>query len=318
MEEQELHLRDLIEIIYRGRLLIVIITSLVVLLTLIYGFIIRKPIYEGVVRVNPTQFNYAVNDLISETGQSDFWAEALSGVEGISKPASAAGGIAIEPVTYKDKVMVEGKVVEIDKADLVEVRFRYPDAELAGKGANYVGGELLKYVRERRLEILHDKKDELTKELEMIDAQLAEIYPDAYALITRGDAESDALFGVSITEGSMNVRLVELDPAYRKLAVRRSDNLMALNAANLEIDKLENSNLMDLSKWVFPGKVPADPVSGRFSLRIAVAFIFGLLLSLFVVFFRHYMGNHHSSSRRKGNRERKIRVDHINYRVDGE
>ena len=110
MEEQELHLRDLIEIIYRGRLLIVIITSLVVLLTLIYGFIIRKPIYEGVVRVNPTQFNYAVNDLISETGQSDFWAEALSGVEGISKPASAAGGIAIEPVTYKDKVMVEGKV----------------------------------------------------------------------------------------------------------------------------------------------------------------------------------------------------------------
>ncbi len=38
MEEQELHLRDLIEIIYRGRLLIVIITSLVVLLTLIYGY----------------------------------------------------------------------------------------------------------------------------------------------------------------------------------------------------------------------------------------------------------------------------------------
>ena len=92
---------------------------------------------------------------------------------------------------------------------------------------------------------------------------------------------------------------------------------MALNAANLEIDKLENSELMEISNWVFPGRVPAAPVPGRRLLKVAVAFIFGLVLSIFVVFFSHYMSNGYSPDRRKEIRGRKIKVNRNDYRVDG-
>ncbi|NLI70312.1 MAG: hypothetical protein GX364_05575 [Firmicutes bacterium] len=317
MEEQEIRLRDLVEIVWRGRLPIIIITSLAVILTLIYSIVVQKPLFEGVVRVNTTQFNYPVYDLVDETAQSNLWVQFLSEVEGIPDPVAAAGRVRIEPLVYTEKVAGENQTVEIEKADLVEVRFCYPDAVLAGEAANHIGEELLKYTKERRLEILHDKKEELTKGLEMLDEKLAKMYPDAYALVTRQDGDSDALFGVSVTEGSMNVRLVELDPSYRRLAAKRGEDILALNAANLEIDKLENSELMEISNWVFPGRVPAAPVPGRRLLKVAVAFIFGLVLSIFVVFFSHYMSNGYSPDRRKEIRGRKIKVNRNDYRVDG-
>ncbi len=316
MEEQEIRLRDLVEIVWRGRFLIIIITFLAVILTLIHGYFIQKPLFEGMVRINTAKFNYPVYNLVDETAQSDLWVQFLSEVEGIPNPVAAAGEVEIEPLLYTEKIAGENQAVEIEKADLVEVRFRYPDAVLAGEAANHIGEELLKYVKERRLEILHDKEEELTKELAMIDDQLERIYPDAYALVTRQDADSDALFGVSITEGSMSVRLVELDPAYRRLAVKRSEGIIALNAAVLEIDRLKNSELMDISRWVFPGRVPAPSVSGRLLLKVAVAFIFGLVLSIFIVFFRHYMDKDYMNGE-KVNGGRKIKVNHTDYRVDG-
>ena len=175
MEEQEIRLRDLVEIVWRGRLPIIIITSLAVILTLIYSIVVQKPLFEGVVRVNTTQFNYPVYDLVDETAQSNLWVQFLSEVEGIPDPVAAAGRVRIEPLVYTEKVAGENQTVEIEKADLVEVRFCYPDAVLAGEAANHIGEELLKYTKERRLEILHDKKEELTKGLEMLDEKLAKI-----------------------------------------------------------------------------------------------------------------------------------------------
>ncbi|NLZ28487.1 MAG: hypothetical protein GX887_05920 [Firmicutes bacterium] len=299
MEEQEIRLRDLVEIVWRDRLPIIIITSLAVILTLIYSCFIQKPLFEGVVRINVSHFNYPVNGLIDETAQSGFWTQILSEVEGVSNPVTASDKVTIEPIEYREKVIGEGQIVEIEKADLVEVRFRYPDAVLAGEAANHIGEELLKYVKERRLEILHDKKEELTKELEMIDEQLEKAFSDTHKSTARQNVDSDTLFSSTNVDDIVNVRLMELDPAYRKIAERRGENMMALNVIILEIDKLDNSDLNELSRWIYMGRIPAVPVSGQRFLKIAVAFIFGLIFSVFIVFFKHYMSDDQSSVKSK-------------------
>ncbi|MDI6603801.1 MAG: Wzz/FepE/Etk N-terminal domain-containing protein [Thermoanaerobacteraceae bacterium] len=303
--EEEISLRELIEVVWKGRKIIAIITICSILIALVLSFYIIKPTYEAsttisVSDVTPQTGFFGSNTTLIVPGQngnnqpilqSDTADKDLSYLlssilkyqdmtvdtfkEEVMNPQvllTTIKELKLNPSKYKlDNLKKEIDVKAVDKTNLIIITVKENDPKLAAEISDSIAYNFRRYIIDRN----NKQTDNLMSTLDkLIKLQSTKI------------------------ENATNV-LLATDPNDK---VKYEQNQTKLNLLKNTRDiMMEKYNMLELIKTSDLGEqgilitskaiVPDKPVAPKKTLNIVIAFILGLMISIFIVFFMEYWEN---------------------------
>ncbi|MDK2805266.1 MAG: hypothetical protein PWQ94_430 [Thermoanaerobacterium sp.] len=303
--EEEISLRELLEIIWKGRKLIASITIISVLIAGILSFFVIKPTYEA-------STTLSVSDVTPETGffgsnttvilpnqngndesmiQSDTTDKDLSYLlssilkyqdmtvntykEEVTNPQVLLDTIKqlkLDPKKYTlDNFKNEIDVQAIDNTNLITITVKENDPKLAAKIADTIASNFKSYIISRN----NRQTDKLISTIEsLINLQNTKIESATNELNETDPSDK--------TKYEQNQTKLNLLKNTRDIMMEKYNMLQLVKASNLG-----EQGILITSKAIVPDK----PVSPKKLLNMAIAFILGLMLSVFIVFFMEYWKN---------------------------
>ncbi|AFK86484.1 MULTISPECIES: YveK family protein [Thermoanaerobacterium] len=300
--EEEISLRELLEIIWKWRRTIAIITIASVLIAGLLSFFVIKPTYEATTTISVSDItpqtgffgsnttvvlpNQNSNDgsmIQSDTADKDL-SYLLSSIlkyqdmtvntykEEVTNPQVLLDTIKqlkLDPKRYTlDNFKNEIDVQTIDNTNLITITVKEKDPKLAAKIADAIAANFKSYIVSRN----NRQTDKLIATIEsLINLQNSKIETATNALNSTNPANK--------AEYEQNQTKLNLLKSTRDIMMEKYNMLQLVKASNLG-----EQGIMVTSKAIVPDK----PVSPKKSLNIAIAFILGLMVSVFVVFFAEY------------------------------
>lgn len=321
--QEEISLREIIEILLRGKWLIAIITIACMLVSGIFSFFVMDPTYEArsLVRVNSEESAEVLKSLI-ESSKSDVSMNRIIEKLGLDRDIHSIRSL-------QNRI----DLAMTNAADVAQITVKGTDPQLITNIANQMAFELGARIEisDRSSIIVESKKllEEKEREMAVYESELNEVQYQLSVtpekLVTsRVVADDPYLQSVVAEEGQVNNREAgalqmiseEINPVYTELKARLTNiaielkkkeseivNLERLIAENEEtIEQLESYidndrltitsslRLLDGMSAVFvsPAIVPDVPVGPNKLLNLVVAAIAGVIISIIIVFFRHY------------------------------
>ncbi|HHV73114.1 MAG TPA: capsular biosynthesis protein [Thermoanaerobacterium sp.] len=300
--EEEISLRELLEIIWKWRRTIAIITIVSVLIAGLLSFFVIKPTYEATTTISVSDItpqtgffgsnttvvlpNQNSNDgsmIQSDTADKDL-SYLLSSIlkyqdmtvntykEEVTNPQVLLDTIKqlkLDPKKYTlDNFKNEIDVQTIDNTNLITITVKEKDPKLAAKIADAIAANFKSYIVSRN----NRQTDKLIATIEnLINLQNSKI--------EAATNELNSINPANKTEYEQNQTKLNLLKNTRDIMMEKYNMLQLVKASNLG-----EQGIMVTSKAIVPDK----PVSPKKSLNIAIAFILGLMVSVFVVFFAEY------------------------------
>jgi capsular polysaccharide biosynthesis protein len=305
--EQEISLREIIEILWKGKWIIILITLVAMLVSGIISFFIIEPTYEA--RVTLSVSSNVSTDL-KQISMAKY-------VEQVKNHAIMRGtieelklneeGITINEL--RDKIRVEA----VKDTTLLRIYVQDNNADRASEIANTISKNFVNFMKKQQQEqeiaaaeyILSEIDTQLEVQkatFERIKQELANTSP---TIITNKTLEEDPYLQSIIQEqsnksnaevGALQLRNEEVNPVYLSLQQLAADT-------NIEIQKLEsqkqdildkiNNNTIVPQEYVTtasPAIPPEKPIAPRKVLNVAIAGVVGCMFSFLVVLFKHYWG----------------------------
>lgn len=328
--QEELSLREVMKIIWKGKWIIAIITAICIAFSGFASFFLMDPTFEAAstVRIGAEangQTEGPVISTFSETILSDVSIQNM-----IEK-------LALDPTVYSiNSIRNNTETVVIEKANVMTFKVKGTDPKTITQLANIMAFELGARVEiseraktiveaSNRIRNLEQQIQIYNKEIEEVQEQLL-ITPER--LVTK-ETVSDNPYLQSIIEERLNsagsqvgqiaLEREEINPVHTKLQDRLKELQIGLARLNTEMVTLQqeitkneqliaeldtqnydgmlattttNRIMNDFSAvFISPALVPTDRVSPSHTLNLAVGAVVGLFFSLAIVFLRQYWIN---------------------------
>jgi capsular polysaccharide biosynthesis protein len=291
-----------LEIIWKWRKTIALITIVSVLIAGLLSFFVIKPTYEATTTLSvsditpqtgffgsnttvvlPNQNSSDGSMIQSDTADKDL-SYLLSSIlkyqdmtvntykEEVTNPQVLLNTIKqlkLDPKRYTlDNFKNEIDVQTIDNTNLITITVKEKDPKLAAKIADAIAANFKSYIVSRN----NRQTDKLIATIEnLINLQNSKI--------EAATNELNSINPANKTEYEQNQTKLNLLKNTRDIMMEKYNMLQLVKASNLG-----EQGIMVTSKAIVPDK----PVSPKKSLNIAIAFILGLMVSVFVVFFAEY------------------------------
>ncbi|WP_028992409.1 YveK family protein [Thermoanaerobacter thermocopriae] len=304
--EEEISLRELIEIILKHKKTIIIVTLAATLVAVVLSFFVIKPTYEAtttlsVTDVTPETGFFGSNTTVIFPGkdsnlpsvQSDSIDKDLSLLlssllkypdmsveafkEEVTNPIvlmNTVKQLGLDPQKYTvENLKKQISVSIVNNTNLITVTVKEDNPELAAKIADTIAENFRSYIIERN----NRQTDKLIETLN----KLINLQND------------------KIRETTTKLNEIQTNSQDRLLIEQTQKQLELLK--NTRDIMLEKYNMLELLKESDLGKqsilitskalVPDKPIAPKKSLNIIIAFILGLMVSIFIVFFMEYWKN---------------------------
>lgn len=269
--EEEINLRELIEVLINGKWIIIGICFVAVLAAGVLSFFVLPEKYEARATI---MFD---NSFIGQQGLS-----LESYKELILSPARMEYVYNELQLGDKDYTMTSFKnsvKTEVNKeAGLVSITAAGTDPELVRQIVNLFGQISVNDFRQR---LIYNKEREIIKAEKMLEN------------INQEMANIPKLLGTTEVKerGGQVILIPEVNPMYEKLSARWDEVNSLVTQLKADKEYLEEG-LKTGGKGLFiilqNAPLPEEPVSPRKMLNMAVAGVLGLMVSVFVVFFREF------------------------------
>jgi len=300
--EEEISLRELLEIIWKWRKTIAIITITSVLMVGLLSFFVIKPTYEATTTLSvsditpqtgffgsnttvvlPNQNSSDGSMIQSDTADKDL-SYLLSSIlkyqdmtvntykEEVTNPQvllDTINQLKLDPKKYTlDNFKKQIDVQTIDNTNLITITVKEKDPKLAAKIADTIAANFKSYIVSRN----NRQTDKLIATIEnLINLQNSKIEVATNELNNTNPANK--------AQYEQDQTKLNLLKNTRDIMMEKYSMLQLVKASNLG-----EQGILVTSKAIVPDK----PVSPKKSLNIAIAFILGLMISIFVVFFAEY------------------------------
>lgn len=300
--EQEISLREIIEIILSGKWLIAGITAIAVLVSGIVSFFILDPVYEARATLNITDNreegnpNYLVKYVEQVTSHA-VMTDTLNSL-GIDREELSITGL-------REKISTE----IVENTPLIRIKVTDSDPELASIITNQIAASFIYYMRMQEQEELRSlarsEVEKIEAELEIHRATLAKLEEELKNtpefILTQKSLAGDSYLHAIESErrraaeaGGLQLLDEEINPVYTSLQQSITDlrvEMKKLEARKEElIQRIEETGFISSQHIIItsPAIPPERPIAPKKALNIAIAGVVGLMVSVFIVFFRHY------------------------------
>ena len=310
--EDEIDLKELFRTIWEKKIFILLFTSIVTLISIIYVSI-KTPTYEVKALIEIGSYK---SENINSQGVSLVQTLNLDEANNLSKILSTIF-IDIRKNTQDKEFDVVNISVPKGMKNFIEVSVEAKSNDLAVKGLN----EVVDYVKTEHKKILNDVKEKNELELKNIQFNISNIENDKIININKKiDLFNQSIVNLEeqlklLNETLKNVNNLEPSIYALKLTEKRDisnaiiTNKLALydfieqkeNFINLDINKLiERKKLVEtlslphnLKNSEIVGSIikSDNPVKPKKSLVVVVAFVTGFILSIFIVFFMQFINS---------------------------
>lgn len=258
--ENEIDLKELILIAWRGKYIIIAITLLAMLLTAGYSFLLAVPTYEYSVRVDPTLFEVTPAEVQQLYGGSQLILDAVKEIDS-ENPAEVAAAVKVEAISNTDYFLIVA--THRDNRKSIEI-------------ANQVGIAILEQLQENHSETLRQRKERLDRDIAGINEIIDDLFP----------REDDRFIVYTPPQGGA---YTGMHPVYERLLREKGSRTIELLEALFEIALFEDKMIVDPAVLIMDGSQKTHAANKK--VNIALSFVFGLALSIIVVFMHHYIVN---------------------------
>ena len=249
--ENEINLKEIFGVLWRGKYFVIAVTGLLTLAALFYVLYLAAPTYQysALLDLTPHEIeSKKVQALIEQSGVIARAVNSLPVEPGAETPAAS--------VKYLN-----------DKEAVLQIAAKHPDPDLCKNAVEQVGLGIIGTVSEFLLEQTSLQIDHHEKLLAGLEKTVAEY------LRSRDPGITD---------------LLEEDPVYKRLLLEKGENMITLEELNLNRAELGQSPTRDAVTWAESLEGAARPVSINRKLYVVTALLFGLMLSVLIIFVRHY------------------------------
>jgi succinoglycan biosynthesis transport protein ExoP len=305
-EMDEISLREIIEVVWNGKWIILLVTFFAVATSGIVSFFVLDPVYE------------ARSTVMINNPESDKQLSLQAYKEQVANHAIMRGTITQLNLNDQDITIngLRGKIsTEIVKdTNLIRITVSDNDPTLAASITNAVTNEFVAFMSNQSIEQL---KRDLTFTIENINDSITlneenlkdvqnELANTPQILITNKSLSEDAYLLSVVSEknsssnaeaGSIILKDEQLNPLY--ISLQNNESNLKLEISKLEnqkeetLQKLEENRLIvkDNLMVVSQAIEPEGPVGPRKLLNVAIAGVVGGMISLFIVFLMAYWRN---------------------------
>ncbi|WP_053954716.1 YveK family protein [Inediibacterium massiliense] len=305
---EEISLREIIEILLKGKKIIFSITMIMVLLSGMISFFVLDPQYESattmsITNVNPvTTFNTSNTNVVLSDGEKTEISEALKYAnkdverdisfmfDSLFKyPTTTVEGViaqmkspyilkkVIEQLKLDEEIYtvqgLQGQIeaTAIEKTNMIEIKVKNNDSKVAADIANAVGKEIVKDISQQNQEYTKKMKDYLGQIIQVEEKKLDEMNKQIEVL-DENDLKQNAM------KKRLNAKLEVINNTYSALVQK-----------NEQIDLIDKADLGESSVVISsPALEAKHPVEPRKALNVAIALVLGLMIGVFVAFFKAY------------------------------
>lgn len=272
MLEEEINLRELIEVLLEGKWLIAGISFIAVLAAGIFSFFVLPEKYEAKARI------IFDNKFVQDQGLS------LQSYEGLVTDYSHVAGVfdrlQLEDKGYTLASFKESIKTEVDKeAGIISITASGTDPALLQQAVNMLGRSSTADFKKR---LIADKEREIVKAEKMLQSIEKELENTLKLLNT---------FEVENRGAAQVIQIPEVNPKYEKLISRWDEVNYTVSQLKAEKEYLEaglESGGQGMYILLQEAPVPEEPVGPRKMLNMAVAGVLGMMASVFIVFFREF------------------------------
>ncbi|WP_202079452.1 YveK family protein [Caldalkalibacillus salinus] len=300
--EDEISLRELIEVVLNGKWIIASVTAIAVLLSGINSFFILDPTYEAsaTVMVTADTDNLNLESYVAHVSNNQV-------MSGTIQQLDHEQDISINSLRQKVRAEIVGDT------NLIRIYALDNNPEQAAHIANVVTSEYIKYMYNQSTQQL---TQQLKYEIQMINEDieieqnslkdiLEKLNKTPQILVTNNSLTEDSFLHSVVTEntssnadsGSIQYQNEHLNPLYLDLQQKQLDIDIKITELQNRKNNLEQriaeeqfaveENLLITSQAV----EPESPASPNKKLNVAIAGVLGVMISVFVVFGRYYWIN---------------------------
>jgi uncharacterized protein involved in exopolysaccharide biosynthesis len=303
--DDEINLRDYIDVIKRRWKIVVSVTLVLAIAALIYS-LMQKPVYE------------AKTTILIRSGGSSALSQfsGLAGMVGVKLP-SGGGNINDLSELLQSKI-VAAKVIDdlklrdrvedwsdpnLDRQDLIfamqgtldtprkegnyiEIKVSFPDAKLAAEIANAYVEALSFYWNRLNYTAAQKKKQYVENQLPRVNKELkiAEERLKRFTLLSpKGNSATSSLMGLVAGSQSQGIEVRRLS---RELDIQNS--VYTMLRKEYESVKLEESKEISPFSVVDKAVPPKVPTKPRIKLNTLMGMVLGIFSGIFIAFFREY------------------------------
>ncbi len=249
--DNEIDLREIFQVLWRGKYLIIGITALLTLAAAVYVFYMTAPTYQYSAFLDLTSYGIEGKKAMILVEQNKVIAEAAKDLtDNPNEPARSA------------KINLLN-----DKEALLQIEAKHADPEVCISSVKQIGLAAIETISEYRLKQALLEKERNEKLLIRLDEIIEEYL---------------------LSKGNQITNLFEEDPIYWQLLTKKAECLINLENLNLNLKELAEYSIADADTWINNQQKIARPVPTNKKLYIAAAMLFGLMLSILILFVRYH------------------------------
>lgn len=255
MEQAELSLRDILQLLWQGKFLIAALTGAAVIVTVIYGYFFMEPVYQSRARVDLLAYGIQVQEFAERPDLPGLLDDGLDDLVKNHGPLPKA--VALAPAA---------------RGSYIDITVKHRSAEAAVMAARQSALLILDLAGRTRLEILRQDKDRLERLVQYWDDQISNY-------LSQSEIELQPVENLPA--------YAEVDPAYWRLVDEKGKFLVELNNTIFSLAELEQKLELDSVNFL-QHRGPASPLPLNRRAFTALAGLFGLALSIFILLLRYY------------------------------
>lgn len=250
--ENEIDLRELLQVLWRGKYFILAVTAAFILAAIFYIYFMTTPVYQYSALLNLEHYEVKGKEMLTLIEQNAVVAEAVKDL--VEDPNELAKSVEIN-------------IIPGDEEATLQIKNEYSDPEICTASVEQVGRAIIETASDYRFKQMSLEKERTEKILAYLNEAAAEY------LLSRDD---------QITE------LLEEDPVYKRILEEKAECLVKLELLNFNLEELAGKPVLDADLWLNGQDETARLVTINKKLYLAAAVLFGLILSIFILFIRHY------------------------------
>lgn len=301
--EQEISLREIIEVIWKGKWITLFITLFVIIVTGIYSFFVIEPTYEARVTISANSKNSDEKvslPLYTEQVKSH---AVMSGT--IEELQLNTEGVTINSLRNNLRTEI------IKDTNLFRIYVKHNNKDQASEIANVITKNFIDYIKnqefERMIAAINYDLSKLESELSIKNQTLQKIEQELantpqFIEVNKTLSQNPFLHAVvsdlssntSSQTGTIQYTEQVLNPVYLTLQQNATNIQVDIQSIESKIAELQNrvdEQKVYVSEYLLvasPAIPPESPIAPKKTLNVVVAGVLGAMVSVFIVFFMHY------------------------------
>lgn len=249
--ENEIDLREIFQILWRGKYFILVVTAAFTLTAVLYLYFLAIPAYRSTALLNLAAYQVRGKEMITLIKQNQVVSDAVN-------------DLATEPDLLAQSITVSDLP---DYESVLQIEVEYTDPEVCVASIKQTGLAIIQTVSCYRLEQINWEQERNKKLIAFLDEAIEEY------LLSRDTRFTEPL---------------EEDPVYKRLLEEKASCLVKLELLNFDLTELTEKTAADADLWLNGQNDTAQPVTVNKKAYVIAVVLLSFILSILIIFARKY------------------------------